>query len=523
MANIIIELKSVERLLDDKFFIPSYQRGYRWKEKQVRQLIDDIRHFMPTDKQPFYFLNALALAKKSEKSDHNYDVVDGQQRLTTIFLILNGQILSDTNINSPLKITPERGTNSSIDKYYQTKALEIITEELGSVGNSSRTEFCNKVKNHCQFLVYEVPYDKELSTFNELNSGKIPTKDSELVKCILLSPGLDEPVSVTDARAIEWDNIERVMDDDDFFAFMTPRNTWSEDDRMTVLLRYAGIKGERESKEIYPFLDEVQKQISTTSRESLWKKVCAVYYRLIEWYKDPLMYHAFGWYVHRRGNKLDKTLEKILIDLPKRMSECGKYKRSENDYEGGRNDELYIYLLLSNVAYCWKRWPMKYDFKRHRSVVSWSLEHIFARNQKNLTEDELRDWIPGCKDKDWKEYQRECANDGGNKWLENRLGKRYPSEDEDNSLSNLAMLPKNANSSLNNNLFDGKRRLVIQWAENSWINYWVPPVTEAVFMKSLPGLSIGNPFWSEDDKKAYVKYMKSVTTEFIQLFTNTKK
>lgn len=522
MSNNIIELKSVERLLGDNFFIPSYQRGYRWKEEQVRQLINDIRHFMPTDKQPFYFLQALALAKKAEKAEHNYDVVDGQQRLTTIFLIFNGQVLSDTNINCSLKITPERGTNSSIDKYYQTKALEIITEELGSIGTPSRTEFCNKVKKHCRFLVYEVPSDKELSTFNELNSGKIPTKDSELVKCILLSPGLDEPISVTNARAIEWDNIERMMSDDDFFAFMTPRNTWRDDDRMTVLLRYAGVKGDKESKEVYPFLDEVQKKISTTSRERLWKRICAVYYRLIEWYKEPSMYHAFGWYVHRRGNQLNKTLEEIMSDLPNAMSECGKYERSENDYRGGSNDRLYRYLLLSNVAYCWKRWPMRYDFKRHRGVASWSLEHIFARNQKNLTEDELRDWIPGCKDEDWKEYQDVCAKDRGNEWLEEKLGERYPSEVEDNSLSNMAMLPKDANSSLNNKLFDGKRSLVIQWAENAWIPYWAPPVTEAVFMKSLPDLSIGNLFWSEDDKKAYVKYMKSVTTEFIQLFSNNK-
>ena len=83
-----ISLKSIVDFKNGNinFFIPSYQRGYRWKSRQVSQLIDDIDSFSPTESTPFYFLQALAVAKDIENNRVN--VVDGQQRLTTLKLIL---------------------------------------------------------------------------------------------------------------------------------------------------------------------------------------------------------------------------------------------------------------------------------------------------------------------------------------------------------------------------------------------------------------------------------------------------
>ena len=53
-----ISLKSIVDFENNNinFYIPSYQRGYRWKKRQVSQLIDDIDAFTPTESSPFYFL-----------------------------------------------------------------------------------------------------------------------------------------------------------------------------------------------------------------------------------------------------------------------------------------------------------------------------------------------------------------------------------------------------------------------------------------------------------------------------------
>lgn len=503
-----IELKSIKELLGMKFFIPNYQRGYRWKEKQVQQLLEDIDTFVPTEKNPFYFLQALAVAKNEDK----FNVVDGQQRLTTISLILNNE--------NQEWISYDRLADNSIDRHYKNQAKETIDSFLGKAdveSNKRRQEFCDKIKDKCKFLWYEVAPDKELSTFNDLNSGKIPAKDSELVKCILLSKGSDEPIVVTQARAMEWDAIEREMNNDNFFAWMTPRNVWKEDDRMTVLFRYSGFCPDEKTEEVFPFLTEIQSTIQEgKSRETIWKQICSAYYHLIAWYNDSLMYHAFGAYVHRRGN--EKCMP--LSDIKSKLEEIANYDLSGDDVFNVNDTEkkkLHRYLLLANCAYCWKRWPMRYDFKQHRKIGTWSIEHIFARNQKNLSEEDFKSWnIPADR---FEDYKKDCDANKGNEWLKKVLGERYPSENEDNSLKNMALLSRDANSVLNNKLFDGKRNEIMGWAENHWEKYWVPSMTEAVFMKSLLGVSM-DPFFSEKDKEAYLAEMKNSIKEFINALKN---
>ena len=108
MAENKIELKSVSELLGMKFFIPSYQRGYRWTEQQVKDLLNDILEFSQKKKQEyeFYCLQPLVVKRKDEDVLNSikaatsieevetllkgsWEVIDGQQRLTTLFIILS--------------------------------------------------------------------------------------------------------------------------------------------------------------------------------------------------------------------------------------------------------------------------------------------------------------------------------------------------------------------------------------------------------------------------------------------------
>ena len=508
-----ISLKSIVDFKNDNinFYIPSYQRGYRWKSRQVCQLIDDINAFTPTESTPFYFLQALAVAKDIEKDRVN--VVDGQQRLTTLNLILDDE-------SSKLPIDYAREANNALDQHFRDMANNVIEEKLGET-TERRTEFCKKIKECCRFLYYEVDKDKELSTFYQLNSGKIPAKDSELVKCVMLTLGNDESSDITNARANEWDEIERKLNDNSFFSFCTPRDTWRKDDRMTVLLRYAGLTPtpQEQREEVFPFLTRILDELKTKSRITIWKMIYSALYRLLEWYNDPLMYHAFGAIVHQRNNKdiKPKTRKEILGAI----ENMAKYEHQEDkDAYSNWGEDLFNYLLLSNVAFCWKRWPYRYSFEMHRKVDAWSIEHIFARNQKDLDEKELAEWL-GEDDSEsaFNEYRTECDKGKGDDWLSKKLGSRYPST-EDNSVKNLALLPKNANSSLNNKLFEGKREAVSKWACDSWADYWAPPVTEAVFMKSLPGLKMTLPYWSEEDKDSYIKSMSMNIASFIDALKN---
>ena len=88
--DIILETKLVAEIKGD-FYVPSYQRGYRWEKKQVEDLLNDIKDFIDkrsanlVKENEFYCLQPVVVYKTS---DYNYDVIDGQQRLTTLYLIL---------------------------------------------------------------------------------------------------------------------------------------------------------------------------------------------------------------------------------------------------------------------------------------------------------------------------------------------------------------------------------------------------------------------------------------------------
>ncbi len=100
----MIELKpiAIKDISEHKFFIRYYQRGYRWTEQQVCQLLDDIDNFTPREiksttpvEKTFYCLQPIVLKKLSSNAIPDrvlesswYEVIDGQQRLTTIYLIL---------------------------------------------------------------------------------------------------------------------------------------------------------------------------------------------------------------------------------------------------------------------------------------------------------------------------------------------------------------------------------------------------------------------------------------------------
>ena len=70
----------------DKYVIPLYQRAFAWGEKQLRQLVEDIYYFNDSGN---YYLGSLIVAQKNDQNRGCYfEVIDGQQRLTALYLLL---------------------------------------------------------------------------------------------------------------------------------------------------------------------------------------------------------------------------------------------------------------------------------------------------------------------------------------------------------------------------------------------------------------------------------------------------
>jgi len=213
--NIFIEM-SINDIQTSKknFFIPDYQRGYRWTVRQVEELLDDIWDFkgkFGENKDKFYCLQPVVVKEfsdelKAEKKLQGvwYEVIDGQQRLTTIKLILNyinsklpspSQVYDVSYQTRPgsqqyLNNINSEQSSENIDNYHLYNAHDAIQKWVDSKGdiNLFVSEFYPVILKRVKFIWYEIKYKADpIEIFIRLNSGKIPLTSSELVKALFLN------------------------------------------------------------------------------------------------------------------------------------------------------------------------------------------------------------------------------------------------------------------------------------------------------------------------------------------------
>lgn len=186
--------KSIKELENYKFFVPSYQRGYRWRDREITALLEDIWDFANAKQERnFYCLQPIVIKQNGKK----YNVIDGQQRLTTIFLIVKFLDKKDlfaleyqTRRNSAefLKNIDNKidEQSNNIDFFHFVNAYKIITNFFADKETNDRKKFADTLLNNCKVLWYEAQ-EKENDVFIRLNIGKIPLLEAENIKALFLS------------------------------------------------------------------------------------------------------------------------------------------------------------------------------------------------------------------------------------------------------------------------------------------------------------------------------------------------
>lgn len=241
MAENKIELKSVNELLGMEFFIPSYQRGYRWTEQQVKDLLNDVLEFSQKKKHAseYYCLQPLVVKRKDKDVlssikaatsikevetllKGSWEVIDGQQRLTTLFIILS--VLGETSIysleyetrNGSKKFLEEIDENKKDDNidYYHICQSKQTVKSWSDNNVIDKEGFKETLLNKVKFIWYESVDEDPIKVFTRLNIGKISLTNAELIKALFLNRSNFGEKDSEHLRlrlqeiASEWDNIE---------------------------------------------------------------------------------------------------------------------------------------------------------------------------------------------------------------------------------------------------------------------------------------------------------------------------
>lgn len=123
--NMVEELKILDEVTifdtNTHYVIPRYQRAYAWEDKEIVQLIDDINDI---DSSENYYIGSLVVSKVQGKPE-TYEVVDGQQRLTTLFLLLQ-YLVSEGVLEGELGQTLSFDCRSK-SKYTLSNIQQILT------------------------------------------------------------------------------------------------------------------------------------------------------------------------------------------------------------------------------------------------------------------------------------------------------------------------------------------------------------------------------------------------------------
>ena len=538
------------------FYVPSYQRGYRWGDQEVCRLLDDIKESSGAT----YYLQPVVV---KAREDAKWELVDGQQRLTTLYLIL--RYLKNTHVPTAeirysLTYQTREGSQEFLDRldaanaqanidfshmFNAYRCIEAWFENFEHRATYEAMRVYGYLFKGVKVLWYEAPSEVDSrDLFTRLNVGRIPLTNAELVKAQLLSHGRDSR-GHTD-RALEiaahWDNIERDLRVPEVWAFVTGQ---SQEDatHISLLLDTLAQTPRGHDRSLFHTFETLRRDIDEDA-QGFWRSVVDLHSLVIGWYEDRNLYHKIGYLIavghtfeemvalaNDKGRSafdeaLDASIRAHIGLTPSEIADLTYSSRKTSDV-----------LLLMNVETVRRMQDSseRYSFKAH-SAGAWSLEHIHAQNAESLNT--VEQW------KSWLEFHRAALEsltgvDEHHRTsllrridevlaakltqqtfsvVEKEIAAMFSSDDasddgQTHSITNLALLGGGDNSALSNSAFEVKRREIIQRDKEG---SYIPVCTRNVFLKYYT--PTGNQqlhFWSAADRDAYLTAIEEAVGPYL--------
>lgn len=444
-----LELKNIYELLGEDFCIPAYQRGYRWAPLQVKELLDDIWEFSQTKhnkESTFYCLQPIVVTQENAK----WQVVDGQQRLTTLFLILH--YLEQEHLRRPLsdaykkplysisyetrpkseiflsevhnQVHDEAAT-SNIDFSHMSDAYRAITEwfkdrDFNDNNLLLATLLAKLPEEHAVKVIwYDLSDECEhneyaIDVFSRINIGKIPLTNAELVKALFLQRNHFQESQARLQQlhiASEWDAIEKRLQEPEFWHFIN-RDSLKTHYSTRIEYIFDLMKDKKESDEAFFTFHQFHTDFKSgkIDIDRLWKDVKNYFLTFDEWYRDRELYHLVGYLVEcgedisdlkKQAEKPGTTKTDFKNHLKNKISEQLKGCQLESLSYSENNDKPKIkkLLLLFNIQtlLASREADSRFPFDRYKRE-NWDIEHIRSQTDAIPTGSHRILWLKDVQD-----------------------------------------------------------------------------------------------------------------------------
>lgn len=570
-VKVLLEPITVREISKQNYFIPDYQRGYRWTEIQVEQLLDDIYNFeikmLASNEYTWYCLQPLVVKEitsfpdqfEGDKNMKWMEVIDGQQRLTTVFLIIHyinemfrgpkkdtePTLLYQTRKNSTTFLSNMTKNHeiekSNIDYYHISIAYQTIHKWFEE-NNTNSDKFIGKFYDATKVIWYQTFESDSIEIFTRINTGKIQLTNAELVKALFLnSSNFENSETVYHKQlqiALDWENIEYSLHNDHFWDFIN-REQSDLSTRIEFLLDIIKRKEENSNDDHFTF-SQYYNDFKGKGEDYIfekWYEIKQTYLVLLEWFNSPLLHNKVGFliYCDLKGYSLRDILDiysKITKKnfeeyLNKGISTFLQSVGSDLEKIEYKNNQSLLrkILLLHNIETMNQNRSddAKFPFTKFKDKKNgWDIEHIGSIAEKLPELDAHRKvWIDEAikyisdnnlrfKCENW---TNETFTDLFYEIISYFEGNILSAEDTTNSLGNLALLDSKTNRGYKNSVFPEKRSKIITKDKNG---QFIPICTKNLFMKYYSSSTEHLYFWTQQDRTDYLKNI----VEILSIYTN---
>jgi hypothetical protein len=551
----------------DKYHIAAYQRGYKWasdKNGAVSILLNDLwdafRVFQNQERKEYY-LQYITLKKNAEKQ--HLEVIDGQQRLTTLSILLSifslklgidniskskleyairenffdSYIYNSNNLKNLLEkkwneeqglIISESEVINTQDIYYLFSAALKINKFLLEVEEAKQIKpFYEFILNNVKIIVNAVDQISSEKVFSNLNSNKVPLTEAELIKGLLLTKysrlhntdegkkHFREILEMRLSLGRQWDEMTRWSNQPEIKSFY-----FKEDEGMNALLTLVAIQnGYTVEKKInpndYPLFNFYHKFGET---EKIYQNLLSTYSVLNDWFNEDKVFNLLGYLFFAKGSnksikeylaKINYTKTSLLKELINEVKLLIPQNTNDLFYSKEQDNEIHRVLLALNVFSD----EIDKRFNYHRFIEEkWTLEHIFPQTPEGKGQI--------LKEKD-KQILLEILGDKATDEIKLIIAKAERSTEEKeiyqtalkslgslNSIGNMCLLTDKDNSSNGCGFFDEKRTNILERIRKG---SFVPKHTFDVFSKMVFDTEPGDfERWTNDNIINHSKVIKTV-------------